>query len=389
MVWIGAWVALRVEGLLPMSLYAFDPDRRVVVVVWAAPVGSLARVVGSIPSAASDEDAGSVCATLTRLSEALWDTYVRPASAAVDERELTRREAERQRFDAVVAAVRRPNLADDSGSLVVSYSRVEKSAHRLGGALRTLADPALVDAVVADVEVEVDAVIRAELGDLSGRAVQAVAVDRLDVSPIQVAAADELLRTDPLGGTLLAAAVDPAAACVAAAHWLAAAAVVAADQSGGAPGGVFADADDIQPVSIDVPSVVVERIIDGEEPPHEVVLGLLRVAVAAGEGRIADLPGIVAERAELEEVVQRLPADKRERALASAPVRATLLDPRRPARDLLEHLLDGINSCWLLYDESSDETDGGFGDAAADAGRGEEFAELVRERAAADRDRLI
>jgi len=28
-----------------VSVYAFDPDRRVAVVVWPAPVGSLARVV--------------------------------------------------------------------------------------------------------------------------------------------------------------------------------------------------------------------------------------------------------------------------------------------------------------------------------------------------------
>ena len=116
--------------------------------------------------------------------------------------------------------------------LIVSYSPVEESAHRLGRVLHTLADAALVDAVVAEVEIEVDAVTRAELGDLSGRAVQAVALDRLDVSPIQVAAADEVLQADPLGGGLLAAAVDPAAACVAAAHWLAAAAVVAGRRVG-------------------------------------------------------------------------------------------------------------------------------------------------------------
>jgi hypothetical protein len=324
-----------VEGSLLMSVYAFDPDRRAVVVVWSAPVGSLARVVGSLPSAVSNEDAGSVCAAMTRLSEALWDTYVRPASAAGDEQERSRREHERQQFDGVAGAVRAPNLPDESGSLLVSYSPVEESAHRLGRMLHVLADAAF-DAVVADVEAEVDAVMRAELGDLSGRAVQAVALDRLDVSPIQVVAADELLRADPLGNTLLAAAVDPAAACVAAAHWLAAAAVVAADESGNRPGGVFAEADDIESVSVEVPSLVVERMLDDGQPPREVVVGLLRAAVVAGEGIIADLPGIVAERARLEGLVQRLPADQRGAALASEPVRATVLDPRRPARDLLE-----------------------------------------------------
>ncbi len=45
-----------------------------------------------------------------------------------------------------------------------------------------------------------------------------VALDRLDVSPVQAVAADELLLADPLGSQLLTVAVDPAAACLAAAH---------------------------------------------------------------------------------------------------------------------------------------------------------------------------
>jgi hypothetical protein len=412
---IEAWVAMSpCGGFSLVSVYAFDPVRREVVVVWPATVGSLSHTVAPVATTVSDGDAGSMCAALTRLSDALWDVYVRPASAAVDEQERGRREDERQQFDGVVAAVREPNLPDQSGSLMVSYSPVEESAHRLGRVLHKISLAALVDAVVADVAVELDAVARAELGDLSGRAVQAVVLDRLDVSPIQVVAADELLRADPLGGQLLGAAVDPAAACVAAAHWLAAAAIVAADESGGSPGGVFAVADDIQPASIEVPSLVVERIVDDEEPPRAVVLGLLRAAVAAAGGEIADLAGVLAERARLEELVQRLPADKRAAALASEPVRATLLDPRRPARDLLEHLLDGINSCWLLYDEYADDEasdldddhdndeldiDGREGGDVLDADVqrrramaeefAEEFAEVVREQAAADRGRLI
>jgi hypothetical protein len=73
--------------------------------------------------------------------------------------------------------------------------------------------------------------------------------------------------------------------------------------------------------------------------------------VAAAEGVIADLPAVLADRAALEELVDRLPADQRREALAAEPARTTLLDPRRPARDLLEHLLDGVSSCHLLYAE--------------------------------------
>jgi hypothetical protein len=51
------------------------------------------------------------------------------------------------------------------------------------------------------------------LGDLSGRAVQAAAVDRLDASPVQVAATYEVLRQDPFGTSLMATPLDAAAAC--------------------------------------------------------------------------------------------------------------------------------------------------------------------------------
>jgi hypothetical protein len=406
--------AVRLEGSPLVSVYAFDSVRHDVAVVWPASVGSLAHVVAQVPASISEEQARALCGALSRLSGALWDMYVRPASAAVDEQERRRREHERERFDGVVAALRKPNLPDESGLLEVSYSPVEESAHRLGRLLHRLVDAAVTEAVVAEVQVEIDAVTRAELGDLSGRAGQAVTLDRLDVSPIQVAAADDLLRAGPLGGGLLSAAVDPAAACVAAAHWLAAAAVVAADAAGNTAAGVFAEADDIQAVSVRVPTLVAEKIVDAGVPPRRVVLELLRAAVAAGAGEVADLPGVVAERARLEKLVQRLPADQRDETLAAEPVRATLLDPRRPARDLLEHLLDGIASCHLLYAEYADEDLVGDldddavledededavdavadveGDVEAGAERreeiAEEFAELVREQAAATRARL-
>src|SRR6266545_1881868 len=320
------------SGRLPLvSAYAFDPDRRHVVVVWPATVGSLAHVIVDLDATVADEDAGALCGALSRLSQVLWDTYVRPASAADDDDERERRAHERQQLGIVVAALREPNLADGSGVLFVSYSTVEESAHRLG--------------------------------------------------------------------QLLSAAVDPAAGCVAAAHWLAAAAVVAADASGNTPGGVFAEADDIQPVSVDVPTLVVEQIVDAAVPPREVVLGLLRTAVAAGNGEVAD------------------PGDGRDEALAGARVRAAMVNPRRPARDLLEHLLDGIASCRLLYEEYAGAEDsegcvdgaGGGDDNAVATGtvtgdgrydacedgrpQGEEiadgFAVLVRGQVAAVRGRLI
>ena len=380
-----------------MSAYAFDPDRREVVATWSSSVGALARVVVAVGAEVSDDAAILLCAQLSRLSEALWDTYVRPATAAEDDDERERRDHERDQLEGAVAIVRTPNLPDASGLLLVSYSPVEESAHRLGGILRHLADPKLTDTVAEEIGTEVDAVIRAELGDLSGRAVQASALDRVDASPIQVGAADGLLRADPLGEGLLSAPIDPAAACVAAAHWLGAAAVVAAEAAGTTPAGVFAEADDIQAVSVLVPTFVVESIEDGGRAPRQVVLELLRVAVAAADGVIADLPGVLAERARWKELVKRLPSDQLDATRAAEPARTTLLDPRRPARDLLEHLLDGIASCRLLYAEYADDLDDETddldldGDIEADGRRANlaaEFAEIVRGQAAATHARL-
>src|SRR5438270_1283958 len=143
---IGAWVTTLSSGRLPsVSVYAFAPDRRQLVVVWPAVVGSLARVVVAFDATVADGDVGTLCAALSRLSKALWDTYVHPASAAGDEEERARREGERARFDGVVAAVCRPNLPDESGALIVSYSRVGESAHGLGRVLHRLANRSLVE----------------------------------------------------------------------------------------------------------------------------------------------------------------------------------------------------------------------------------------------------
>lgn len=138
----------------------------------------------------------------------------------------------------------------------------------------------------------------------------------------------------------------------------------------------------------------------------------LRVAVAAGEGVIADLPRVLEERARLEEVLLRVLEDQRDAARAAASPRTTLLDPRRPARDLLEHLLDGIASCHLIYAEHvnggsfaddpglrHEDTDGSENETSdvderepeEDGARervAAEFAEFVRRQAEATRTRL-
>jgi hypothetical protein len=101
-------------------------------------------------------------------------------------------------FAKVLPALSKPNLPQN-GTVLISYIPVEESAHRVGRALHGISSADLTDQVAAEVKVELEAVEQAELGDLSGRARQAVALTRADASPTQVAAADRLLYADPLG----------------------------------------------------------------------------------------------------------------------------------------------------------------------------------------------
>jgi hypothetical protein len=95
---------------------------------------------------------------------------------------------------------------------------------------------------------------------------------------------------------------------------------------------VFAEADDIQAVSVQVPSLVVEAITEQHASPRDVVLGLLHEAVAAADGTIADLPAVVADRVALEDLLEELPEAERDRALAAEPPRTTLLGRRSRCR---------------------------------------------------------
>jgi hypothetical protein len=116
----------------------------------------------------------------------------------------------------------------------------------------------LTAAVLTDVETELAAVRDAELGGLSGRAVQAVLHTREDVSPVQVAAADQILADDPLGGEALFLRLDPTAASVAAAHWLQAAADVVATRSGIQATQVVAESDNIEALPHATPTAMLE-----------------------------------------------------------------------------------------------------------------------------------
>ncbi|MFE2972096.1 hypothetical protein ACFXKC_52795 [Streptomyces sp. NPDC059340] len=384
-----------------MTRYCVVPDRRELMATWGTGEGDLAVCIAALPTGADTAVLLGLARALTQLCDAAWRTYTHPASAAESlepNSEGWRREEERKRFSEVIDAISHPNLPR-GGTMTVSYSSVLESAHRVGRALHNLDDPQLVKAVAAEVAAELAAVENAELGDLSGRAQQAVLLSREDASPVQVAAADHLLQQDPFGPDELFIGIDPTAAAVAAAHWLAAAAGVAAEASGLNPAQVVLEADNIEALPHETPTLVIGLISDGVTP-HDAVTSLIGHAMHVADGLLPDPVALREQLDDLEETLAEYTGED-EPDLTDVALRLTPLDPRRPARDLLEDLLTGIHGCWLLHSEYDDlghdeeaDTDDveEWDDEQAEQhqnGSRERFAQLVRDTAAHHRDRLI
>lgn len=372
----GIWA--RLSGV---TRYAFDAGRNALVAIWATGRGDLSETVAVLPPVSSDQ-ATSLASNLTTLSRFQWRTYTHPASAAGDpdvpNSEAWRRAEERRNFKEVEAGIRAPHLPTEEG-LIVSYSGVVESAHRVGRALHGIDVDTLTDVIVAEVGREQAAIESAELGDLSGRSRQAVEMSRPDVSPAQVQAAHELLRADPLGSLELFTELDPASASVAAAHWLFAAAEVTSELAEVPTAEVVVEADDIEALQVETPTLVLERSVAGESPT-EIVVDLIAEAIAVSEGHVPSPWGVVARVAEIEEQARKYEVDSTTRAAMLAEFRISRLDPVRPALDLLEDLLDGIRGCLLLYTVHS---------AGEDDEIEEQFAIDVRAEAEAHSDQLF
>lgn len=393
-----------------MTRYAFDEERGVLLASWSTGSGDAASIVAEVPSVPDRRAALRLAERLSELSRTLWRCYTHPASAAASLDVNTRgwrREGNRNAFAEVLPALAKPNLPQN-GTMLVSYIPVEESAHGVGRALHAIGNNALTSQVTAEVQAELEAVEQAELGDLSGRARQAVVLSRADASPVQVAVADRLLHDHPLGSDALLSDVDPTAAAVAAAHWLDVAATVAAEASGLEPEQVVLEADNIEALPHETPTLVLESLASGMSP-HAVITGLIRDAMAVAEGTLPNIDLLD----ELSERLERLAPhidleDPGQREQFMGSLRITPLDPSRPALDLLEDLLSGIHGCWLIYQEYAEPP--GSSDEVIDAGevgdrdddeepdgayyevRDEElmaaFIEAVRAVAAEEHDRL-
>lgn len=390
----------------PMTRYAFDSQNQKLIATWGTGAGDLALTIAETDAEVGEKHGLRLAQALTLLSAALWRAYTEPAAAAGDSEEANseawRRAETRKAFAEVQGAVAKPNLPDEHGYLTVCHDPVEESAHRLGRVLHAIANDALAETVQAETATELAAVESAECGDLRGRAQQAVLLSRPEASPSQVSAADQVLRQDPLGGSELFTELDPTAAAVAAAHWLRAASQVAADQAGIEPTHVVREADEIEALPVETPTIVLERLAAGQSP-YTVVVSLVRDAATAAEGKIPDAEALTRRIKELEDgaAAFRGNQDGLRDALVSE-LRLTPLDPARASLDLLEDLLTGIHACWIVYNEHADrdypEADNDSDDEE-DEGEDEydeqdeelmrEFLESVRAEAEATRDELI
>ena len=323
----------------------------------------MAQTIAALPKTVEPEVALALAAALTKLSGYQWRTYTHPASAAGDPQVPNsvawHRAEERNRFREVEGAVREPNLPDGDGMMAVSYSVVEEAAHRIGRVAHLIGDAKLVGLLVAEVGTEQAAIEAAELGDLSGRARQAVELSRVDISPVQVHAADSLLYADPLAAIDRFTDIDPAAAAVAAARWLYLAAQVAAEAAEVHPVHVVAEADNLEALQVEAPTLVLERLGAGESPTA-VVVDLIADALAAADGRVRNPARIVEAAEAIERRMRGEELDEDGLAALADEFRICRLDPARPAIDLLEDLLSAIRGCRLLYFEKYES---GFEDA--------------------------
>lgn len=338
-----------------MSAYGFDPESRSLSVAWATGRARRVKVATVLPDGVSVEGADRLVASLDRLSQAMWDAYVHPAWQFGDPEEVNteawRWGLERDAFGDALEAVRAPQLPSD-GMLLVSYCRVEEGGNQVGRAVRALdLGPEFTALIAAEVQEEQAAIEAAEAGGLTGRAAQAVALSRIGASPTQVEVAWQALLADPLGcQEALLSDFDPGAAAIAAARCLRCAAEIAAEVSDIDWTDVVMEADDIEALPVMTPTTVLAMLAEGSSE-REAVTALLLEAHAVAEGSLSGLGQLAA----VVEQVQRL----RDAGVGDEglELRLTPLDPRRPAPDLLEDLLTGIEGCFLLWRESSDVLD--------------------------------
>lgn len=308
-----------------MTTYAHDPTASTIVATWPTGDGAVAHRVVRVPKGLAAELARRTAGTLTQLSTLLWRGY---SDQEVDEIAPFR----------LVEAVRYPNRPCGDLIEIVEDDRAE-TAHLLGRIVDRAPGKAFRDAIVAEVRAELDAIMAADDGDLTGRARQAVVHVRPDPDETHLAAAHAALHDDPLGPQELLTSIEPNSAAVAALCWLRTSAVHVATVVGHSVADVVALAEAIGHEDLRI----VRQVLD---PAHgmsdaEVVRDVLQEAVLANRGYFVLCP-------EKHEPFDPDPSpdgapQHQHRAVA------TLLEPSEPGSCLVQGLIRGLHGCFRVY----------------------------------------
>lgn len=268
-----------------MADYALSDDGARVW-LWAVWAGTGVRIVEPIVSVARRHrnQLAHVCSALEWCSHALWryysegwgsdtehaliDSYREAYEAQGIELECCYQTLEAARAE-IALMLADPPLPDPAGELIVSHDSRVESAACLARALLDLADDTVTAAAHAELERELDAVVSAELGDLTGRAGQAVHQSRREASFTQIAAAHATLEAHAAGkGTLEGLSqVEPAAAAHALAAWIVVSAHLHDELCGcwREPTEIVHEAGELLPIDTELGSCLLEAVVgDGE-----------------------------------------------------------------------------------------------------------------------------
>lgn len=268
---------------VPVTEYAYDRTRNVLLAVWSVGIGNVAETVVAFGDDLPGPEYGlQLGYELTQLSKHLWRTYTHPLTEAVDlPDEALSRARNQLAIDLVAGALRDPHLPVGD-QVQVCESEVLEAGHQVGRILHRIGDRDVTEQAVCDAEAEIDALRRAALGDLTDRANQAVVLTRSDPQPQQVAAAHAYLEKDPMGPPELYTKIDATSAAVAAVHWLDAALMIASRAASG-------NLSDTPPtcrhkhvdhLADELPVMVVQRL-DRGELPRDVVMTLVKEGMPA------------------------------------------------------------------------------------------------------------
>ena len=268
---------------VPVTEYAYNRARNELLAVWSVGIGQVAQTAVAFGEDLPSSEYGlQLGYELTELSRHLWHTYTHPLTAAVDQPdEALSRARDQLAIDLVTGAMRWPNLPEGN-QIRVCDSDVLEAAHQVGRRLVQIGDGSVTNQTVADVEAEIDALRRAALADLTGRANQAVMLTRSDPQPQQVAAAHAYLERDPLGPPEIYTKIDATSAAVAALHWFDSAVILMRRAAHG-------DSSDAPPtcrpvqdgdLSSDLNMQLFRQMALGASP-QDVVVGMVRDGMAA------------------------------------------------------------------------------------------------------------